>query len=74
MVLAPNPTAEYTLNYEDEHSCVVTSIPLAVHTASAMFLLPTATKALANFLYDALVSILSQAPNIFTLQRSLSRG
>ena len=74
MVLAPTPTAEYTLNYEDEHSSVVTSIPLSVHTASAMFLFPTATKALANFLYDVLVSIPSQDANILALHMWLSRG
>ena len=72
MVLVPTP--EYTLKYKHEQSSVVTSVPLAVHNVSAMFLFPTVTKALANFPYDALVSILSQAPNIFTLQRSLSRG
>ena len=74
MVLAPTPTAEYTLNYEDKHSSVVTSIPRAVHTASAMFLIPTVTKALANFLYDAVVSTLSQAANILALHMWLSRG
>ena len=44
----------------------MTSIPLSIHIASATFLFPTATKALANFLYDALVSTFSQDANIFT--------
>ena len=43
------------------------SLPLSAQIFSAMFLFPVVTKALANFLYDALVSILSQVPNIFTL-------
>ena len=38
----------------------VTFIPLVAHTASAMVLFPTATKALANFTYVGLVSTLSQ--------------
>ena len=50
------------------------AIPLVVHIAEAMFLFPTVAKALINFSYVALLSSLSQAPNIFILHILLSRG
>ena len=66
-----NKSVHYSIKL---HKHQVQNLTFVSADFSAMFLFPRVTKALANFLYDALVSILSQTPNIFTLHMWLFRG